>query len=98
MPRMMTKRPSPVSEESDTPGMRPSASAALKSGNWAMVSADWTLTRLGAWYWRSRARVSWRGAVTTTSPTVAAWDVEVWPSVPRDVMRPAWPGAMGAPV
>ena len=48
MPRMLMNRPSPVSLDSEMPGMRPSDSAALKSGYLAMVSADWTLIRLGA--------------------------------------------------
>ncbi len=68
MPRMFTKRPSPVSLDSEMPGIRPSASAALKSGYLAMVSADWTLIRLGAFNCSVRAATSSRGAVTMTSP------------------------------
>ncbi len=78
MPRMFTKRPSPVSVEIDTPGMRPSASAALKSGYFWMVSADWTLMMSGAANWIWRATCSWRGAVTTTPETSLGEDA-VWP-------------------
>ena len=54
-------------------GMRPSASAALKSGYFWMVSADWTRNRLGAACCTARAVTSWRGAVTTTSLTALVW-------------------------
>ena len=72
MPRMLTKRPSPVSVEMDTPGIRPRASAALKSGYFSMVSADCTAIRLGASFCSRRAVTSIRGAVTTTLCTVSA--------------------------
>ena len=64
---MLTKRPSPVSLDSDTPGMRPSASAALKSGYFLIVSIDWMLTRTGAIFYVWREMSSCRDAVTTMS-------------------------------
>jgi hypothetical protein len=58
-----------VSLESEMSGIRPSASAALKSGYLRIVSADWMRTMFGAACCICRACSSWRGAVTTTSPT-----------------------------
>ena len=69
MPRMLTYRPSPVSIESETPGIRPRASEALKSGYLAIVSADWTLTMFGASRCTTRAVDSSLGAVITTPET-----------------------------
>ena len=45
-PRTLTKRPSPWSRSTDTPGKRCSASAAFSSGNWATPSACTTLSTL----------------------------------------------------
>ena len=72
MPRMLMKRPSPVSLDNEMPGMRLRDSAALKSGYLAIVSADCTVIRLGAASWTSRAASSLRGAVTTTSRRLLA--------------------------